>query len=224
MRIDEAAMGKEQSGGTGGTTAGSMPLPCWSCHGPVGQLALFCHVCGAVQAPRALDPFSRLGFEPRFDLDAAEIDRRYRGLQQRLHPDRFAARSPRERALAESQAMSLNEAYETLKDPLQRGAALLERAGHRSPIGENRTIDDPALLAEAMEAREALSDAADLAAVEALARRAREADAACLAGLAAAFGEGATAKAATLLTRLKYWRKLGEEIRGRRAVLAQGAG
>ena len=218
-------MPKEQStSGLSGTTAGGMPLPCWSCHGPVAQLALFCHVCGAVQPPRAVDPFARLTFDPRFDLDPAEIDRRYRGLQQRLHPDRFAGKSPRERAIAESHAMSLNEAYEILKDPLQRGAALLERAGHRSPIGENRTIEDPALLMEAMEAREALSAAADLAAVEALARRARDEDAACLAGLAAAFAEGALAKAASELTRLKYWRKLAEEIRGRRAAFAHGAG
>jgi len=214
-------MAKDVSSG-GATTAGSMPLPCWSCHGPVGQLALFCHVCGAVQAPRALDPFTRLGFEPRFDLDPAEIDRRYRALQQRLHPDRFAARSPRERALAESQAMSLNEAYEILKDPLQRGACLLERAGHRSPIGENQTIQDPALLAEAMEAREALAEAGDLAAVETLAARARAEDAACLESLAAAFRESLPDRAARALTRLKYWRKLAEEIRGRRAVLAQG--
>jgi molecular chaperone HscB len=218
-------MPKEQSsGGMSGTKAGGMPLPCWSCHGPVAQLALFCHVCGAVQPPRPIDPFARFGFEPRFDLDPVEIDRRYRGLQQRLHPDRFAAKSARERAIAESQAMSLNEAYEILKDALQRAVALLEGAGHRSPIGENQTIEDPALLMEAMEAREALSEAADLEAVEALARRAREADAACLADLAAAFGEGAMAEVAKLLTRLKYWRKLAEEIRGRRAALAHGAG
>lgn len=218
-------MPNEQStSGASGTTAGGMPLPCWSCHGPVAQLALFCHVCGAVQPPRALNPFARLAFEPRFDLDPAEIDRNYRGLQQRLHPDRFAGKSARERAIAESQAMSLNEAYEVLKDPLQRGAALLERAGHRSPIGENQTIEDPALLMEAMEARETLSEAADLEAVEALAARTRDADAICLAGLAAAFAAGDLVRAASLLTRLKYARKLAEEIRGRRAALAHGAG
>lgn len=200
------------------------PHACWSCHGPVTAAALFCHVCGAVQPPRPLDAFGRFGFPAGFAIDAAEIDKRYRGLQQRLHPDRFTRRSPRERAIAESQAMSLNEAYEALKDPLKRAALLLERAGRSSPLGENRTVQDPALLMEAMEAREALSAAADRAAVEAIGKRALEEDRRCLSALAAAFEAGDLDAASRHLTALKYWRKLGDEIRGRRAALAHGVG
>ena len=52
-------------------------LPCWSCKGPVATGALFCGVCEAVQPPGQADPFSRLGFEALFDVDTAELDRRY---------------------------------------------------------------------------------------------------------------------------------------------------
>lgn len=209
----------EAAGGDSGA-----PHACWSCHGPITAAALFCHVCGAVQPSRQHDAFARLGFPGRFEIDAAEIDKRYRGLQQRLHPDRFTKRSPRERAIAESQAMSLNDAYETLKDPLKRAALLLERAGRSSPIGENRTIQDPALLMEAMEVREALAAATDLAAVEAIGKRATAEDRRCIEALGDAFEAEDLDKASHQLTALKYWRKLAEEIRGRRAAIAHGAG
>lgn len=200
-------------------TAASGFTACWSCRGPVAAAAFFCHVCGAIQPPRPQDPFDRLGFEPRFDLALADLDKRYTGFQRNLHPDRFARKSPKERAIAESQAMSLNESYEALKDPAKRAAALLRRAGRDTPTADARTIEDPELLMEAMEAREALAEAADLAAVDRLAERAAGADIKALADLTAAFAEGDLDAAARLTTRLRYGRKLAEEIRGRRAVL-----
>jgi molecular chaperone HscB len=186
----------------------------------VAAAALFCHVCGAVQPPRDVDAFTRLGFEPRFDIDMAELDKRYLGFQRNLHPDRFARKGPRERAIAENQAMSLNEAYETLKDAVKRAQALLARAGIASPVGESRTIEDRELLMEAMEAREALAEAADLDAVKRLAEQAQREDAACIKALTAAFTERDWSEAIRHTTRLKYWRKFAEELRGKRAVLA----
>src|SRR5882724_9940444 len=100
-----------------------------------------------------------------------------------------AVQPPRERAIAENQAMSLNEAYETLKDAVKRAQALLARAGIASPVGESRTIEDRELLMEAMEAREALAEAEDLEAVKRLAERAQQEDAACIKALTAAFAE-----------------------------------
>jgi molecular chaperone HscB len=208
-----------------GSGAATGPLTaCWSCQGPVAAAALFCHVCGAVQPPREADAYTRLGFEPRFNIDMAELDKRYLGFQRNLHPDRFARKGPRERAIAENQAMSLNEAYETLKDAVKRAQALLARAGIASPVGESRTIEDRELLMEAMEAREALAEAENLEAVKRLAERAQREDAACIKALAAAFAERDWAEAIRQTTRLKYWRKFAEELRGRRAVLAGEAG
>ena len=52
-------------------------VACWSCRGPVTALALFCHTCGAVQPPRQVDHFARLGLARGFEVDLAELDRRY---------------------------------------------------------------------------------------------------------------------------------------------------
>ena len=75
---------------------------CWSCHGPVGRVALFCHVCGALQPPDRSDHFRRLGLLAGFDIDEKDLQRRYVAFQQRLHPDRFARKSKKERVLAVS--------------------------------------------------------------------------------------------------------------------------
>ena len=145
-------------------------LACWSCKGPVAGDAAFCPTCGAVQPPGQGDHFARLGMPARFDLDPGALDRAYFARQRQFHPDRFARRSAREGAIAESRSVSLNEAYETLRDPLRRAAYMLALAGH--PIaGDGATIDDPELLAEVMEAREALMEAESTAEVSALAER-----------------------------------------------------
>ncbi|MEA2781159.1 MAG: molecular chaperone HscB [Rhodospirillaceae bacterium] len=192
---------------------------CWSCHGPVAARALFCHTCGAVQPPPQVDHFTRLGLPREFEIDAAELDRRYFGFQRNLHPDRFARRTARERAIAESQSASLNQAYETLKEPLTRAAYLLELAGIRSAATHAATVDDEELLNEAMENREALMEASDVDAVDELTSRALAAAVACLADLAAAFHRNDLDAANRLTTRMRYWRKLGEEARGKRRLL-----
>ncbi len=192
---------------------------CWSCHGPVAGRALFCHTCGAVQPPGQVDHFTRLGVERDFEIDSADLDRRYFGFQRNLHPDRFARRSAKERAIAESQSASLNQAYETLKDPLTRAAYLLELGGIRSAAAHAATVDDEELLTEAMENREALMEAESVEAVDTLTARALASSIACLNDLGKAFRDNDLERANRLTTRLRYWRKLGEEARGKRRLL-----
>ena len=63
--------------------------------------ALFCATCGAVQPPGQTDHFARLGLALGYAVDPALLDRRYFERQRLLHPDRFATRTPRERALSQ---------------------------------------------------------------------------------------------------------------------------
>ena len=58
--------------------------PCWSCKQPVAARALFCHSCGAVQAPGQLDHFARLGVAPDFDLDLDRLEKQYLGFQRAI--------------------------------------------------------------------------------------------------------------------------------------------
>jgi molecular chaperone HscB len=161
-----------------------------------------------------MDHFARLGLPAALELEPASLDRTYFALQRQWHPDRFVTRPPDERARASSEAAALNDAYRTLKDPLSRAVYLAELRGVELP-GDGKTIDDPDLLMEAMEAREALHEAASPDAVEVLAAQAKKRAQEALKGLADLFlHEDKPAIRKTLL-RLRYFDKFAEEARAR---------
>jgi molecular chaperone HscB len=192
---------------------------CWSCRGAVRDGNAFCETCGAVQPPGQVDHFARFGLEPAFDVDGQDVQQRYFSLQQQLHPDRFAGKSERERAISMQQSTSINQAFEVLNAPLARAEYLLGLTGITVNAETGNLPTDPEVLAEAMETREALMDADDEAAVAALAEDVGARAEACLAELSAAFGAGDTGRAATLATRLKYLEKFADEVRRRRATM-----
>jgi molecular chaperone HscB len=165
-----------------------------------------------------MDHFARLGLPAALELEPASLDRAYFALQRQWHPDRFVARPPDERARASSEAAALNDAYRTLKDPLSRAVYFAELRGVELP-GDGKTIDDPDLLMEAMETREALHEAASADAVDALAGEAKRQAQKALAELADLFlHEDKPAIRKTLL-RLRYFDKFAEEARARRMNL-----
>lgn len=96
-------------------------LHCWLCQKPVSTRALFCHNCGSIQPVRAIDHFARLGIERRIDVDIEHLERQYTALSRTLDPQRFMIRGMGERGHAAKQFEALNEAYETLREPLKRG-------------------------------------------------------------------------------------------------------
>ncbi|MFH0902094.1 MAG: Fe-S protein assembly co-chaperone HscB [Pseudomonadota bacterium] len=119
---------------------------------------MLCDACGAIQSPRAgADKLALLGLPRRFAVDAGELDRRFRELSRRLHPDRFVKASPAERLVSLQAATALNDAYRTIKSPVARAEHLLELEG--SGLAGNSAPTDPGLLAEMLEVRETLADA-----------------------------------------------------------------
>ena len=112
---------------------------CWSCKGPVESGLLCCPTCEAIQPPGQADHFARFGQSHAFDVDEAALEAVYFELQRKLHPDRFATKSPKEKALSQSQAIAVNEAYETLRAPLRRAAYLLTVKGRTADIDRDAT-------------------------------------------------------------------------------------
>lgn len=190
-------------------------VACWSCGGPTPADSFFCVTCASVQPPGTADHFRRLGLKRSFDVDRADLERRYFDLQRRLHPDRFATRTGREKALSQAQAVSLNEAYETLADPLDRAVYLLHLAGMDVLAEGCNQIADPVILMEAMEMREALAGAQSGAQVELFAANVAADIEECVGDLAVAFRKNDFDEAAKLTTRLRYLRKAIEDSRAR---------
>ncbi len=110
-----------------------------------------------MQAALDKNYFEIFGLPESFSLDLSKITQRYRDLQQQLHPDRFASASDQERRLSVQMAALVNEAFQTLKDPVRRGRYLLSLSGIDTDE-ESNTAMNPAFLMEQMELRESLEE------------------------------------------------------------------
>lgn len=106
------------------------------------------------------DHFSLFGLDRAYRLDLSDLDSRYRDIQAQVHPDRFASAGDAERRLSMQWATHANEAYVTLKKPLERASYLLHLAGHDIQA-ENNTAMPTDFLMEQMEWREAVMEARD---------------------------------------------------------------
>ena len=117
--------------------------------------------------------FELFGLEPVFALNADSLDSAYRDIQAKVHPDRFAHAGDAERRASLQWTTRVNEAYRTLKDPLQRAKHLLELRGVDVAFETNTSM--PAdFLVEQMELRESLEKAVkakDAATLDSLRKR-----------------------------------------------------
>lgn len=102
--------------------------------------------------------FELLGIAPRFRIDPAALDEAYRALQTQVHPDRFAGGSESQRRMALQASARVNEAYQALKDPVQRAQYLLRINGVET-VGETDTQLPMEFLENQLERREAAADA-----------------------------------------------------------------
>lgn len=100
---------------------------CWSCGAM--RAAHFCNACGKVQPPAPVDYFTFFGLPRKLNLDVAALEREFYLLSRRLHPDVYAQAAGREQAWSLEQSSLLNDAYRTLRDPIQRTAYLLRLEG-----------------------------------------------------------------------------------------------
>lgn len=101
--------------------------------------------------------FELFGLPVGYRVDGDLLAERYRALQHRLHPDRYAAAGDREKRLSMQASARVNEAFQTLRDPLERARYLVSLHTGDNDGGKEMT-QDMAFLAEQMELREALSE------------------------------------------------------------------
>ena len=160
--------------------------------------------------------FKLFALPERYQLDRKDLDARYRELQRTVHPDRFASASDQERRLSVQRAAQINEAFETLKDPLKRGQYLLELRGHMIE-DQQQTHQDPEFLMQQIELREQLAEvrAQDdpLQVLDTLSRQIRNQYRDLEAGLGEALDSGADIRqAVTLALRMQFFTRLNNEV------------
>lgn len=101
--------------------------------------------------------FELFGLPVSFEIDIRQLSEIYRDLQRTVHPDRFANASDREKRMAVEKAALINDAFQTLKSPLQRARYMLQLQGVDFD-DEKDTHLDPMFLMEQIELREALGE------------------------------------------------------------------
>jgi molecular chaperone HscB len=104
------------------------------------------------------DYFEFFGLERKLNIDLDDLQKRFYALSRQLHPDRYTQKSAAERQYSLDATAILNDAYRTLRDPLQRVEYVLKYEGF--DIGEQKTRDvPPELLEEVFELNMAIEEA-----------------------------------------------------------------
>ncbi len=159
--------------------------------------------------------FDLFALRTGYAVDTELLAARYRELQRAVHPDRHAQGSESERLIAVQRAAELNDAYQTLRDPVRRARYLLTLCG--GSWQDEQTLQDPAFLMIQMELREemeAVADGGDAVAAESFLATVRQLEREQEARLAAQFADLdnlhlISGKAE--LQKLMFFRKLRDE-------------
>ena len=102
--------------------------------------------------------FNLFQLEPSFNIDTEALEQSYRVLAARFHPDKFASASAFEQKQAVMMSSTINDAYRTLKNPIDRAAYLLKSQNIDADAPEHTSFS-PEFLMQQMEWRETLMDA-----------------------------------------------------------------
>jgi len=122
------------------------------------------HFCGQCTKILALgrhgNYFAFFGLPRKLAMDARDLERRFRELSRKFHPDYFYNAESSERLASLERTSYLNDAYRTLRDPLARIEYLLSLEGLPPPSqsGEASAAVPPALLEEVFALNEELDE------------------------------------------------------------------
>ncbi|NQZ82340.1 MAG: co-chaperone HscB [Colwellia sp.] len=101
--------------------------------------------------------FQLLGLDSQFNLDTKALAQTYQNLQRAVHPDRFAHGTEQEKLLAVKKSTLVNDAYQTLKNPIKRAEYMLVLRNVDMP-SEQVSFSDNSFLMRQMELREMLAE------------------------------------------------------------------
>ncbi|MBA5866665.1 MAG: Fe-S protein assembly co-chaperone HscB [Nitrospira sp. CR1.3] len=129
---------------------------CWHCQSEVSG-EYFCERCVKVQpVSKDLDYFTCMNLPRRLTIDLPQLEAKFYELSRAFHPDFYQNKSEAEQAISLNNAATLNTAYRTLRDPIQRAEYLLDlEAG---AVKEIRTSPPADLFEEILELQDTLNE------------------------------------------------------------------
>ncbi|XP_050353589.1 iron-sulfur cluster co-chaperone protein HscB [Nymphalis io] len=187
-------------------------LSCWSCGNSITTMVsnLFCSNCKVLQRPdKSENYFKILGVKETYDLDENELSKKYKELQKYLHPDKYANRGEEEQEISAQYSSLVNDAYNTLLQPLTRGVYMLSLRGKEIP--ENTQLDQEFLF-KIMEKNEEVENADTEEEIMKLNQENKEVIKDLQKQLSIAFFDGDLKRVLHLLSHMKYYTSIDNQI------------
>jgi len=153
-----------------------------------------------------------LDYDPNpFQVDHATLRARFLAIQRLVHPDRWATKSPTKGDIAARVSETVNSINSHLSDPFLRATYILEREGVASDA--ESILDDPAVVMDVMEVREALEEAQSEEEVEEIRLQNKENMNAVQGELSGFVAAKAWDQVSEAATRLKYLQSIEQAAR-----------
>jgi molecular chaperone HscB len=146
-------------------TTGRTLQECRNCGGGAPIDVHFCPQCTQILTlNRHGDYFRFMGVPRQLNLEAADLEQRFRTLSRQFHPDYFYNASPSERRASLERSSYLNDAYRTLRNPIARVEYLLGLEGFSARDEQDgaKAKVPAALLEEVFALNEELDEVRDL--------------------------------------------------------------
>lgn len=109
-----------------------------------------------MQSLLSKDFFTLFGLPISYHITSADLTERFREMQSAVHPDKYASATSQEKKLSVQMSAHINEAYQTLKNPLSRIHYLLTLKGIDTQ--DKAASPDPEFLARQIELREMVAE------------------------------------------------------------------
>jgi len=138
--------------------------PCKHCGTGAPINVHFCPRCDKIPPlGRHGDYFRFFGLSRALVIDARDLEQRFRALSRQFHPDFYCGASTTERLASLERSAYLNDAYRTLRDPVERLDYLLKLEGYAPKESREAAAQvPPGLLEEVFELNEELEAIQDL--------------------------------------------------------------
>lgn len=101
--------------------------------------------------------FQLFNLEQKFSIELDKLTERFQTLQRTVHPDKFAHATKQEQLMAVKKSTLVNDAYQTLKNPIKRAEYMLLLRKVDLP-SEQASFSDNRFLMRQMELREMLEE------------------------------------------------------------------
>ena len=130
-----------------------MEKKCWNCKAEVFPKDFFCKFCNKIQDNVEINEFEIFSMKRKVLINLDVLEKNYLKLQMTFHPNKFIGLSKREIEISNRYSSKINEAYNSLKNYVNRINLILKKSGV-SVVNNDETYKNSELLEDIMEIQE----------------------------------------------------------------------